>query len=109
METIIEYLKRNLRTAGPKRWPAIAAQVNAALSSDDRVSESFMRKLAYGDRENPGVKNVQPLLDYFQAIDLGGFVLPPEPADAAVSSVAQTVQVHGSSLQPTTEPAQAGV
>lgn len=44
-----------------------------------------MRKLAYGDRENPGVKNVQPLLDYFQAVDRGERVLPTEPAEKSAA------------------------
>lgn len=85
METIIDYLKRHLRSAGPRLWPAIAADVNASIPADDRVSESFMRKLAYGDRENPGVKNVQPLLDYFQAVDRGERVLPTEPAEKSAA------------------------
>ena len=29
------------------------------------VAKTLPRKLAYGDRENPGVQTVQPLLDYF--------------------------------------------
>lgn len=79
METIIDYLKRNLRAAGPRLWPAIAGEVNATLPADERVSESFMRKLAYGDRDNPGVKNVQPLLDYFQSVDRGERSIPAIP------------------------------
>lgn len=81
METIVDYLKRNLRATGPKLWPLVAAEVNANLPESDRVPESFLRKLAYGDRDNPGVKNVQPLLDYFQAVDRGERTLPalPEP------------------------------
>lgn len=44
-----------------------------------------MRKLAYGDRDNPGVKSVQPLLDYFQAVDRGERALPTVPAEKAVA------------------------
>lgn len=82
MESIIDYLKRNLRATGPRLWPAIAAEINAGLNDDDRVPESFLRKLAYGDRENPGVKSVQPLLDYFQAIDRGERALPTVQPEA---------------------------
>lgn len=27
----------------------------------------MLRKIAYGDRTNPGVAKIQPLLDYFKA------------------------------------------
>ena len=87
MEPIIDYLKRNLRATGPKLWPLVAAELNAGLPEAERVPESFLRKLAYGDRDNPGVKNVQPLLDYFQAIDRGERTLPAVPAEKAVANV----------------------
>lgn len=80
MEPIIEYLRRQLRAASPKLWPAIAAEVSVGLSDGDGISEHFLRKLAYGDRENPGVQKVQPLLDYFHAIDRGERNLPDMPA-----------------------------
>lgn len=76
MESIIDYLIRHLRAAGPRAWPLIAAEINADRAEDDRVSENFMRKLAYGDRTNPGVKIVQPLLDYFHAVERGDRSLP---------------------------------
>jgi hypothetical protein len=57
MENVIDYLKRKLREVGPSRWEAIAMECG--------VAKTLPRKLAYGDRENPGVQTVQPLLDYF--------------------------------------------
>lgn len=77
IEPITDYLKRRLREAGPGRFDAIAA------ASD--VTPSFIRKFVYGSRENPRVQTVQPLLDYFAAVDRGEVQLPdphvtPEPA-----------------------------
>lgn len=73
METIIDYLKRRLREAGAGRWEAIAAQSG--------VAKTLPRKIAYDDRDNPGVQTIQPLLDYFHAIERGERQLP-EPAEA---------------------------
>lgn len=76
MESIIDYLKRNLREAGAARWEAIAAEVGCA--------KTLPRKIAYGDRENPGVDTIQPLLSFFQAVDRGEKSLPdPTEAKAA--------------------------
>lgn len=81
MEPILDYLKRKLREAGPKRWSAIAAATGC--------SEHTMRKVAYNDIENPGVVTMQPLLDLFQAIDRGEAELPaPIPADPQPAAVA---------------------
>ena len=81
MEPIIDYLKRNLRTAGASRWPAIAALVS---TDDAPISEHLLRKLAYGDRDNPRLDKVQPLLDFFHAVDRGERELPvPQPAPAS--------------------------
>lgn len=74
MEPIIDYLKRRLRDAGAARWEAIA--------SVSGVAKTLPRKIAYGDRDNPGVATVQPLLDFFGAVDRGELELPeplPEP------------------------------
>jgi hypothetical protein len=72
MEPIIDYLKRKLKEAGSARWEVIAQAAG--------VAKSLPRKLAYADRENPGVNTVQPLLDYFLAVERGEKVLP-EPSD----------------------------
>lgn len=59
MEPIIDYLKRKLNEAGPAAWDEIAR--------DTGVAKSLPRKIAYGDRCNPGVGKIQPLVSYFQA------------------------------------------
>jgi hypothetical protein len=72
MESIIDYLKRKLREAGPGRWELIADQTG--------VAKTLPRKIAYdAKRENPGVQTIQPLLDFFQAVERGERDLP-EPA-----------------------------
>ena len=75
MESIIDYLKRKLREAGPKTWPAIAAETGCSVHT--------MRKVAYNDIENPGVNTMQPLLDLFQAVDRGERTLPDDSAQIA--------------------------
>jgi hypothetical protein len=74
MESIMDYLKRKLREAGPSRWEVIAGQAG--------VAKTLPRKIAYDDRENPGVTTIQPLLDFFQRVDRGEIELP-EPAEKA--------------------------
>ena len=68
MEPIIDYLKRKLKDAGPNRWEAIAA-----ISG---VAKTLPRKIAYDDRDNPGVQTIQPLLDFFLSVDRGDIALP---------------------------------
>lgn len=82
MEPIIDYVKRRLKVHGPSLWEAIASEAG--------VAKTLPRKIVYGDRENPGVQTVQPLLTYLQAVESGDRKLPtpaqepaqPEPADA---------------------------
>lgn len=62
MEAIVDYLKRKLLEAGSSRWEAIASECG--------IAKTLPRKIAYGDRENPGVQTVQPLVDYFRAEDM---------------------------------------
>lgn len=64
VESITDYLKRRLRDE-------VGAARFEALSQDTGVATSFIRKFVYGSRENPRVGTVQPLLDYFQAVDRG--------------------------------------
>lgn len=70
MESIKEYLRRNLREAGSARWEAIAEAAGCA--------KSLPRKVFY-ERDNPGIETVQPLLDFFHAVDRGERAMP-EPA-----------------------------
>lgn len=81
METIIEYLKRSLKDATPRRWPGIVAAINEGLPEPEHIGEPLLRKIAYGDRDNPGVKTVQPVLDYFQSIARGDRELPWDGID----------------------------
>jgi hypothetical protein len=68
MEPIIDYLQRQLRAAGPRRFASIAEEAG--------VARSLLPKLLYGERHNPGVRTVQPLVDYFQSVDRGERELP---------------------------------
>ena len=80
-EPILAYLKRNLRSAGMVRWAAIAAEVSTDHSP---ISEHLLRKIAYGDRDNPTLDKVQPLLDFFRDVESGARLLPePESRQAA--------------------------
>lgn len=83
MEPIIEYLKRNLREAGSQRWDEIASQCG--------VAKSLLRKIAFNDRDNPGIQTIQPLLDYFQEIECGKRKLP-ELAQAPVNTAQQATE-----------------
>lgn len=55
------FLKRRLKQSGAHQWHSIAAACG--------IAKTLPRKIAYGDRENPGIQNVQPLLDYYHAQD----------------------------------------
>jgi hypothetical protein len=80
MESILDYLKRRLNEAGSPRWEALAVECG--------ISKALPRKIAYGDRLNPGIQKIQPLLDFFQALDRGECELPePLPAEAKAEAV----------------------
>ncbi len=81
MEPIIEYLKRSIVAAGPRRWAAIAAEVNKALPVEKNLTLHSLRKIAYGERDNLGLKAGQALLDYFRGVETGALELPSEAAD----------------------------
>lgn len=68
IEPITDYLKRRLKEAGASRFDAIAEKTG--------VTGSFIRKFVYGSRENPRVQTVQPLIDFFAAVDRGDAELP---------------------------------
>ena len=68
MSTILAPLVDRLRAAGASRWEAIAQEAG--------VAKTLPRKLVYGDRDNPGVLTIQPLIDYFDAVDRGIKTLP---------------------------------
>lgn len=76
MESIIEYLQRKLKEAGPTRWELIAEASG--------VAKSLPRKISYdAERKNPGVQTIQPLINYFEAVERGEIDLP-EPAKQEV-------------------------
>lgn len=65
----MDYLKRKLREVGPQSWEAVAKEAG--------VAATLPRKIVYdAKRDNPKVGTVQPLLDYFQAVDRGERHLP---------------------------------
>lgn len=65
MEPILDYLQRKLKEAGPQTWPELAEKLSASLPPDKGFTRHSLRKIAYGDRENPGLQQVQALLDHF--------------------------------------------
>jgi hypothetical protein len=85
-EPIIDYLRRRLREAGPRRWERIAAAAG--------VPRRFPARLAYGERANPTMRSVQPLLDYFAAVDRGSVELPAPDIDRRYLS-----EAHGAPAQ----------
>jgi hypothetical protein len=68
MEPVLDYLIRQLKAAGPRRWEAIADEAG--------VSRSLPAKLVYRNREDPRVGTIQPLLDFFGAVERGERALP---------------------------------
>lgn len=60
-EPITDFLKRRLREVGAAQFELVAEQAG--------VNASFIRKFVYGGRPNPRVQTVQPLIDYFHAVD----------------------------------------
>ena len=78
IEPVLDYVKRRLREHGPALWEPIAAECG--------VAKTLPRKLVYGDRENPGVLTIQPLVSYLQAVERGERALPAPAADAKAVS-----------------------
>ncbi len=70
---ILDQLVQRLKNVGHSRWERVAEAAG--------VSKTLPRKLAYGDRTDPRISTVQPLIDYFDAVDRGERQLPnPEPS-----------------------------
>lgn len=55
------YLRGKLREVGAARWAELAAATG--------TSANTLRKIAYGDRTNPRIDTIEPLLNYFRAAD----------------------------------------
>lgn len=65
----MDYLKRKLRGVEPSLWELIA--------KDAGVAKTLPRKIVYdAKRENPKVGTIQPLYDYFKAVEAGKQKLP---------------------------------
>ena len=77
-ESTLDGLKRRLRAAGPHRWELIAQECS--------VAKTLPRKIVYGDRENPGVLTIQPLLTFFDEVEAGRRTLPDVPVPKAVAN-----------------------
>lgn len=69
MSSILSPIVVRLRSVPSAHWEAIAAAAG--------VAKTLPRKLATGDRENPKVLTIQPLIDYFDRVDRGELPFPP--------------------------------
>ena len=56
-EHVLDSLRRKLKQVPPSEWERIANEAG--------VAKTLPRKIAYGDRLNPGVNTIQPLIDWF--------------------------------------------
>lgn len=63
MSSILQPLVDRLRSIPSKQWEDVARAAGCA--------KTLPRKLATGDRVNPGVQTIQPLIDLFARIDKG--------------------------------------
>ena len=63
MSSILQPLVDRLRSMPSKKWEEVARAAGCA--------KTLPRKLATGDRVNPGVQTIQPLIDLFGRIDRG--------------------------------------
>lgn len=86
IESISEHLKRRLRDVGPGKFEAIAGCTGVALS--------FIRKFVYGSRDNPRVQTIQPLIDFFGAVDRGEICIDALAAPAAQAPTAINSEVE---------------
>lgn len=78
MSSILSPIVDRLRAVPSKHWEDIAQMAGCA--------KTLPRKIATGDRINPGVQTIQPLVDFFAAVDRGDVVLPyvdAKPTQAA--------------------------
>ena len=57
MSMILEPLVAKLKEAGSSKWEQIAA--------DAGVERHLPKKLVYGERPNPTIKSIEPLIRYF--------------------------------------------
>ena len=58
MSTILTPLIAKLKEAGSEQWEQIAKEAG--------VERFFPKKLVYGERPNPTIRNIEPLIRYFE-------------------------------------------
>ena len=75
MSSVLQPLVVRIRSVPSSHWEDLARLAGCA--------KTLPRKLASGDRANPRVQTIQPLLDYFERVDKGQAVLPHSRADDA--------------------------
>ena len=75
MSTILSPLLSRLRQFSQAQLEVIAAEAG--------VAKTLPRKLACGERDNPTVQTIEPLIEYFDSIDRGARALPFAPARPA--------------------------
>lgn len=84
MESIADTLKRRMKEeVGASRWEPLAEILNERLDPDDRVTYHSLRKIAYGERPNLGLKVAQALLDFFAEVDSGKRQMPEPKVEKA--------------------------
>lgn len=72
MSSLLHPLVARIRAIPSAQWEDLARMAGCA--------KSLPRKLACGDRANPRVQTIQPLVDYFARVDRGEAALPgPRP------------------------------
>ncbi len=74
MSTEFDVLLERIRSLSPAQRREVARAAG--------VSEQLPGKLVHGQRSNPRVMTIKPLLDYFAAVDRGQAVLPAGGAAA---------------------------
>lgn len=68
MSSLLKPLVDRIRAIPPAQWEDLARMAGCA--------KTLPRKLACGDRSNPRVRTIQPLVDYFDRVDRGESPLP---------------------------------
>lgn len=78
MSSLLDPLIARLRAIPSAHWEAVAEAAGCA--------KSLPRKLVSRDRDNPTIRTVQPLVDYFDAVDEGRAALPAQVLHALASA-----------------------
>ena len=73
MSKILEPLVQRLRRYPSASWDDISVAAGCA--------KTLARKIASRDRTNPQLGSIEPLFDYFEAVDAGKIALPPSAVE----------------------------